>query len=557
MRLDQLNEKLPGLLLEVFERVSATPLENAAQLIKPIDEAQPGCIIFNGGGGMMALVPNDAADEFVEAIESSYPQATGMATITAVSQPITPDDVRGIPHKIEAAKLRQQIKQLPPEAQTRIQHSYDKKAAEALDDETVAKVQGIPRLMRQQQMLLRQKKQAKQIAPLMEAGPFARRCQSCGKRPSIGVIEPTAAGEQAEFFCQVCHDNHEAGKDGRSHWQREFVEWFNDEHPSDTPVEAVHNKDLSDIGADSEKARYVGYIYTDGNNIGQLLEKSGSLREYAGLSKALTKAMVEAVFQALAAFIVKDGRLLHFEIITIGGDDAILIVPAHVAIPVAREICRLFGEKLHGLNPDEPPGMSAGVVIAQEKNPIYFLNDLAKQLLKNAKKGSRKQGQVTPCIDFMVLKSQSTVASNLGDLRQSEIFRVETQTPDERCSLTARPYTLTEIERLWQDAGQLNKVSFSAGQLHQMRRAFQKGRFPGIFHYLYQTARFSEQHRDMFHDIEAAWELAENNESGAPPWRVLPPTKDDYQAFDTPFLDMLELREFIPKQKEVHDARSD
>lgn len=568
MRLEGLHKKMQELLLEVFEEVSSSPLPANGKLTNfIIDPDEPGCIVFNDGGGMMALVPKECADEFVKAIERLFPQETDMATVTAVAHPITPDDVRGIPHTINASQLRQQVSQLAPAAQARILRSYGKEAVAELDDTAVAAIQGIPRLMRRQQMRLRQKKQAKQTAPLMEAHPFTRRCQSCGKRPSIGTVPPTTDGEKAQFFCKVCHDNHEAGKNGRSRWQEDFIKWYNDSRQPDQQIKATHNENLSDIGADSKKARYVGYIYTDGNNIGQLMEKSASLKEYAAVSQTLTKAMKTAVFQALAAHIIQDDRHLHFEIITIGGDDAILIVPAHVAIPVARAICQIFADEMAAtarrFQLADPPGMSAGVVIAQEKNPIYFLNELARQLLKNAKKGSRQQdaarqqGTPVPCVDFMVLKSQSTIVNSIGDLRQSAVFRVKTEMPKERCDLTARPYTLDEIDRLWKNAQELNEVRFSPGQLHQMRQAFQKGRFPGIFHYLYQTARFSEQNRDLFHKIEAEWGLIEDEKGGAPPWRILPLSPDGFQEFDTPFLDMLELREFIPQNEGGNDASTD
>lgn len=536
MRLDRLNNALPKLLQDAWGLPSGSILDKS-----------PGCIVYNGGGGMMALVPLVLAPEICAAIEAYYPQATDTATITAVYQPITPADVQGVPQKITINSLRQQLKQLAPEQQTRVCTSYGVAAVEDLTQTAVDKAQSIPRLMNQQTALLQQRKQAKPFLPLVDASPFARRCNSCGRRPS-GHPQQIDEGDDVSFLCAVCYQNHKDGIGGRRYWQDAFKEWYEKKHGQE--IEVFYNDDLEDVSADSEKARYVGYIYTDGNKIGRLLERSTSLSDFAKLSQKLSEAMHTAVFQALATHIVTNGRALRFEIITIGGDDAILIVPAHVAVPVAQEMCRIFAEELHGLNEADPPGMSAGVVLAQESNPIYFLNDLARQLLKNAKRGSRFSNKAEPSLDFMVLKSQSTVAVDLADVRSSPYFRFEVQ-DEERCFLTGRPYSLEQAAQLWEDAQKVSQVRFSNGQLHQMRRAFQQGRFPAIFHYLYQTARFNSAHRQLFANIEKDWALAEaaepnQSEVGASPWRVLPAGPDGSRQYDTPILDLLELREFVP-----------
>ncbi len=543
MRLDQLNRELSDLL--------------AGRHLPPgtILDEPPGCLVYSGGGGMMALVPLELAPEICAAIEAKYPQETDTATISAVCQRITPADVQGLPQKIAADELRQQLESLPQEQQSRVCASYGVDAAADLTQTAVDQVQCIPRIMRQQTALLQQRKQAKPFLPLIEASPFARRCKSCGRRPSTRHMQ--IDDEAIRFLCAVCYQNHKDGIGGRKYWQERFKDWYEDKYPQ--TIEVFYNDDLSDISADSKKPRYVGYIYTDGNKIGRLLEQAGGLAHYAELSRQLAGAMHTAVFQALANHIIDNDRALRFEIITIGGDDAILIVPAHVAVPVARDICHIFAEELGGRHSDDLPGMSAGVVLAQESNPIYFLNDLAKQLLKNAKRGS-PLGQTTgPCLDFMVLKSQSTVAVDLKDVRSSPYFLVEgPEDAAERCFLTGRPYPLAQAEKLWQHAAWVGQLRFSNGQLHQMRQAFQQGRFPAVFHYLYQTARFETKHRQLFADIEQAWELTEepgeaNREPGASPWRVLPAGPDGRRQYDTPILDLLELREFVPGKEDRNE----
>jgi CRISPR-associated protein Cmr2 len=399
--------------------------------------------------------------------------------------------------------------------------------------------------MKQQASLLLGAKQAKAIAPLIEATPFARLCRSCGRRPAVDILTGLA-GERPRYLCRVCAQNDDWGRHKKSAWHDRFEEWH--WRYKGQALKADMPADLQTIGASAQKRGYVGFIYADGNRIGRWLESAASLKEYGQRSYHLKAAMATAVYGALAQHLVEKDSVRPFEIITIGGDDALLIVPADTALPIARDLCHTFSETLaRRVAGASAPTMSAGVVLAHDSNPIYFLSDLARQLLKNAKR--RTSRDKVACVDFMVLKSQSTVATNLLDVRTSPTLLVEDDRDAERCYLTGRPYTLAELGLLLDSARELGRVAFSPGQLHQMRHNFQLGRFPGLFHYLYQRARFSHEHRQVLQGIERSWQMAEPD--GASPWRFVRTAENKYAEYNTPFLDMLELRDFLKKE----DAR--
>ncbi len=95
----------------------------------------------------------------------------------------------------------------------------------------------------------------------------------------------------------------------------------------------------------------------------------------------------------------------------------------------------------------------------------------------------------------------------------------------------------------------LKEISFSPGQLHQMRREFSSGRFPAIFYYLYQRARLGDLNRQALKAIEADWGMIAAH-GGAPPWRAAPgKAKDGFDEYDTPFVDMLNLLPFVSGRK--------
>ncbi|MCP4425753.1 MAG: type III-B CRISPR-associated protein Cas10/Cmr2 [Chloroflexi bacterium] len=506
----------------LLDRLNRTELSNLLHKrfglpVAPFaDPDEPGCIIYVGGGNLLALVPETIAPDIVKAIEALYPQETGTATITAVYQPITIEEARG-----ETAVATFPAN-LPAAAQKRLAGQ--------------SQFTSVQRLMKRQALSLRRRKQSKAVVPHIESNPYARQCPSCGRRPVSRALTGIP-DEPGRYLCHICWQNDRRGRDSRTHyWHDRFADWCKKTH--NLTVQPTRHDDLSAIATASK--RYIGFIYADGDRIGKWLEKTDSLAAYSQRSDALQKATKTAVYQALYANLVYDGDKMHpFEIITIGGDDVLLIAPANAALPIARDICANFHTAL-----EDPtaPAMSAGVVIAHESNPIYFLTDLAGQLLASAKTGAHDKQ--APCLDFMILKSQSALATRLGDVRSSSHLRVDDPHTKERCYLTGRPYTLPELSGLLAGVRHLQAVNFAPGQLHQMRREFQKGRFPGLFHYLHQRSRLNDSQQKKLATIERQWQMVDP--AGAPPWRAAPtPAADGSAEFDTPFLDMLNLLDFV------------
>jgi CRISPR-associated protein Cmr2 len=106
---------------------------------------------------------------------------------------------------------------------------------------------------------------------------------------------------------------------------------------------------------------FVAYIYADGNNMGGYIQKITTPQKYKEFSEDVDNATRYAVFQALAEHLhprqlkgnnksestLPDGAWIHpFEIITIGGDDIILIVPADRALAIAKTIGEQFEQIL-------------------------------------------------------------------------------------------------------------------------------------------------------------------------------------------------------------------
>jgi CRISPR-associated protein Cmr2 len=361
-------------------------------------------------------------------------------------------------------------------------------------------------------------------------------------------------------------------------------------------------KDVGEIGAAS--TGYIGMIYADGNNVGRLIATLQTPATYQQVSALLADAATNAVFDALAEYLeparissVKNQRQIEeyvhpFEILTIGGDDLLLIVPGNRAFDIALRVALLFEQdlanKLPAITGDAPApphdraarysgddqhgftryvpviGLSAGVVIAQESAPIFFLRGLVDELLKNAKQlakdRKRATGDLGGAIDFMVMKSITMVtdkivpfrAAALGDHSRQKV-RAE---PMRR--LTARPYTWNEFAGLLAAIREFQAAKLPRSQLYRLRGVLQEaiegGITASVMEYLYTRTRLRQGGDTMQTQIEHLWRAA----AGAKPQRLtigpwLPYTEYDQRKTsrldhddrETIWADLLEAYEMV------------
>ncbi len=467
--------------------------------------------------------------------------------------------------------------------------------------------------------------------PFFPALPPAEKCASSGMRPAVRAInvgedkrimsEPSARKryvgqiikgkeeEDRDWFHKAFHWKSE-GIDKRS-WEGEWQQHLGRHNLEETPYTAEWQRigqkvepaqDVHEIGASSKG--YIGFIYADGNNIGRLIATLKTPQEYAKTSDVLRKAARKAVFTALATHLKpekvrskKGGeRYVHpFEILTIGGDDLFLIVPANRACDIALTIGYTFEqylaesetlEHLQSLKPYQgryrgncgqhgkafstftpTVGLSAGVVIAQETAPFFFLRDLVEELLKSAKDLAKKQVKdheyYGGTIDFMVLKSITMVADNIEAFRR-EAFGIDGPDGEQerKYHLTARPYSWRDFAGLVATLRELKRAGVPRSQLYRLRGVLQEthsdsvGMTRSVLEYLHTRIRFrnSETREALKTHIEDAWctpdEPGNASDVPLPPWR-----KKAEHIWETVWTDLVELYDMIDGDTDERDKR--
>lgn len=340
---------------------------------------------------------------------------------------------------------------------------------------------------------------------------------------------------------------------------------------------------LTEIGNASNG--FVGYIYADGNNMGGYIQKRIKTPEnYKQFSEDIFQATEEAVYQALSKHLKphelqgltrkehynRNGDCIHpFEILTIGGDDVLLVVPADKALAVAKTIGEEFENYLkntgrynfiqssnnaHRYQGETPPdshcelSMSIGVLITAYSTPIYYAKTLYEQLLKSAKQRAKTLKDEYQyhggTVDFLILKSVTMISSNIGDFRKEGLTK---RNKGQTLKFYAAPYTLHELGGLLKTAEALNESKFPRSQLYQIRSLLEQGKHTAILNYRYFRVRLEPKQQKLLAEwFEKAWCQAKTNEGNLAPWMyILPTSKQEASTYETIWRELVELYPFI------------
>lgn len=370
---------------------------------------------------------------------------------------------------------------------------------------------------------------------------------------------------------------------GIKSWVTKFEEYLKNNHLTaryyTREQKTEEARTLREIG--NAYKGFVAYIYADGNNMGGYIQKVKTPQEYKQFSEDIFNATEKSVYEALAKHLKphklnnltdpdnenRNGHWIHpFEILTIGGDDVMLIVPANRALEIAKTIGEEFEHQLsqtgrypsvmerptisphryQGQQPSSsqcPLSMSTGLLITAEDTPIYYAQKLTEQLLKSAKKRAKelnKIGYYGGTVDFLTLKSVTMISSSIEDFRKQGLTK---SSRGQTLKLYAAPYTLYELGGLIDAVKALKKSGFPRSQLYQIRSLLEQGKQTAILNYRYFRVRLESQEQKgrLKTHFEEAWCKAKTNGGNLAPWMFDP----QETAYETIWRELVDLYDFI------------
>jgi CRISPR-associated protein Cmr2 len=594
-------------------------------------ELIPELIIYSKGGNILAFCPAAFIDDLANAIETQYTQETLTANSCAVGTIVHPLEIRlGLLQ--EPIKETLWINTLPPGWRTHpILNAYfglseddNRPFVEIFESrknfsELVSKLATQFNLRRSGYDLNHTRSNCV-YPPMLETHPYLRRddsdrssavyqitdlpsrpwvSESLAHKRWIGQSTKQESTEERRWF-----SNSGLVWDAQS--PESWVTKFKEKIPEDSHYfrtssslklegnEIQEARSLKEIGDVSNG--FVAYIYADGNNMGQYIrEKIKTPEQYRQFSDDVFQATEQSVYIALANHLephyytpdAQSNRFnkttpvwIHpFEIITIGGDDVLLIVPASKALAIAKTIGDQFEAilnrtgryplpepervrnrkgNIHRYKPEAPPShcclsISSGVLITAVDTPIYYADKLVSQLLKSAKKYAKelkeKHGFYGGTVDFLTLKTVTMISSNI------EAFRREALTikcPGHQLKLYAAPYTLHELGGLLKTAKTLKQSNFPKSQLYQIRSLLERGKRSAILNYRYFRVRLKkEQQNLLLKDFESVWCEATTNNGNIAPWLSVRNESSETTIYETFWRELVELEPFTEAPPDV------
>jgi len=387
----------------------------------------------------------------------------------------------------------------------------------------------------------------------------------------------------------------------------ETYQKHNDYYGKIRPSDVKEARSVREIADASLVKGFVAYIYADGNNMGGYIQKEiKNPEDYQRFSRDIFEATEKSVYVALAKHLkphkykpdAESGRRskeevwIHpFEILTIGGDDVMLIVPADRALAIAKTIGEEFEKQLLDTPEKQrrysfqktydpqlihryrgariPSGsgqcklsMSTGVLIAAENTPIYYAQKLTEQLLKSAKKRAKelkKNEYLGGTIDFLVMKSVTMISSNISEFRSQGLTKTRRGQP--KLKLYGAPYTLYEIEGLLKTAQALKDSEFPRSQIYQIRSLLEQGKHTAILNYLYFQVRLKtkEQQNLLKTEFDRAWCQPKDpkNKGNLAPWMTLKEDGTDAEkmTYETIWRELVDLYPFIEDTRDISGSK--
>jgi hypothetical protein len=402
------------------------------QEIMKAEGLDPRGVVFAGGGTGLLIVPSDKAPSLVQRIEAEFAHGTGSGSCCAVWQAVAPHELivgPDIPSPLPAEVSQGGIRQVQGQEQQPFPFGQ------------------VVRLLADK---LREAKEEQIHAPFPPLPGYLHRCESCG-------LEAAALWDlkQGDRLCRICFAKRERGRFERTH----------------LPQNLKTAQSLEEIaGIEAGERGYVAVLYADADNLGQTLFELQSMADYALFSQALAEIPDRVVRDLVSRY----GLAERYQAPVLGGDDILLLLPAHKIMQLTGDLPDLIqgilaeqaqriGDRVG--NRLKEISFSVAFVIVPAHFAIRFAVDYAEELLQSAKKGRREKDEA--CVDFLVVKDASPLNLSVGALRDAKLER---ETARGTLRMTSKPLSLSKFTTMLQDVRLLREVGIAKSQLQQIER---------------------------------------------------------------------------------------
>jgi CRISPR-associated protein Cmr2 len=617
---------------EYCQNIRNSWLENDLQFKGLAKALIPELIIYSTGGNILAFCPESVANQLANAIEKRYTSETLTANSCAVGENFKPIEIRLglLPDEIKSetfwfadyqkayqdkkAFISGYIHCSDPVNKEKLWEAFKQRKS---FNELTSKLAALFNKRRSGNVT--DGRPSRQFPVMFETHPYLQR--DGGDRRSAIARVKVLPGEP--WYSESIARKRLVGQIAKRDTSRDWYERLDLIWPHNKEIETwvskyeqflkQHNhseqyfgevkkvgeaRSLIEIGNASRG--FVAYIYADGNNMGGHIQKIKTPQEYQKFSQDIFNATEQSVYKALCKHLHphrlhgltdpeskgRDEEWIHpFEIIAIGGDDVMLIVPADKALLIAETLGvefeiylakdkdytilnnQEYQDKIHRYRPTtalpsaSKLSMSTGVLITADATPIYYAEDLTTQLLKTAKEKAKylkNHGYYGGTVDFMVLKTVTMISSNIQEFREEGLVKI---TGGQELKFYAAPYTLHELKGLLDVVYDIKEAGFPKSQLYQIRSLLERGKRTAILNYRYFRVRLGDQNQSALREkFEDGWCKAKTNDGSVAPWmhytKINDADNSEESGYETIWRDLVDLYDFspVPSKSSVETA---
>jgi len=238
-------------------------------------------------------------------------------------------------------------------------------------------------------------------------------------------------------------------------------------------------RDFERIAARSVPENYLALVYLDINRLGRFLAEtaSASVKEFRAHSTAVHETVVSGTVAGCAAAAKRaGGEEAPFEILLIGGDDAIVVMRAQDVFVFLREFHRVFQAEALLNTPANSLDFSVGIVWAHHHFPISQFLTLAEELLKSAKR--RPGGGFAA--DYLIVTE--AMAGHIGSRGGGD---------------SRKPYALCDFLALEKTVAAWKSAGVPRGKVHGLYGFAHLPEYQATLEYDFLLSRLESKHRDM------------------------------------------------------------
>lgn len=401
--------------------------------------------------------------------------------------------------------------------------------------------------------------------------PFIKECESASHLPADSTV---IWAQEEHHLSAASRLKREASWHSRRYgvWSR-WMRWLRDSGPwlCEDRWDEMRSQDFLPIGQASTRDGYIALVYADGNAMGRLVQELDAPDTFRAFSEIVDASIRIACFESLDVVLASEigaarkrasdedqANPLPADILMLGGDDLMVLLPADRALRFACEISERFERlTLDAISRQTGPvrqffedrlggrglSVSCGVAVSRVNYPFYLLLDLAEQLLRSAKDAgwiARPPGQsyVTPAfLDFHVVSGAAS--QELQHVRRDDYL---VDSPSRR---TLRPYSRHQLRALERGVACLRQANFPRSKLHDLFEAaldLVDSRAERRMREVFSRCRDTDQQPERWSLWQAVAQLAAAPHADQFPW------VDDGGRRATPIADLAEAYDLFPRE---------